>query len=152
MRSAAVLLLLSGLLTVSSRPATAVGTPQNPPSNVAVLPARYTFPTGAGVLFFYVKPDRVSEFEGVITRVRHVLDTTSDPARRQQADGWRIYKSVDAPSGPVYVFVVDPANASADYDPIKLLGEALPVELPGLFAQLKDATVKVERMGLTKVR
>ena len=55
-------------------------------------------------------------------------------------------------SGPVYVFMFDPATTTADYDPIKLLGEAMPVEVPDLYTQLKNATAKVERMGLTKVR
>lgn len=114
--------------------------------------SHYTFASGVGMLFFHVKADRIAEFEAVIARIRQVLDTTTDPARRQQADGWRIYKSVETSSGPVYVFMFDPATAAADYDPIKLLGEASPVEAAGLYAQLKDATVKVERMGLTKVR
>jgi hypothetical protein len=153
MRSAALLVLLSGLLTASSRPGTAIAGAQAAASGGAAgTSAQYSFPTGAGVLFFYVKPDRLAEFESVVSRVRHVLDTTTDPVRRQQADGWRIYKSADRPSGPVYVFMFDPANASADYDPVKLLGEALPVEVPDLYTQLKDATLKVERMGLTKVR
>jgi hypothetical protein len=112
----------------------------------------YTFESGAGVLLFYVKPDKGAEFEAVVARIRHVLDSSRDPARRQQADGWRIYKSVEATAHPMFVFVFDPAIAAVDYDPIKMLGEALPQEVQGLYAQLKDAVVKVERLAMTKVR
>jgi hypothetical protein len=112
----------------------------------------YTFESGAGVLFFYVKPDKGAEFEAVVARIRHVLDSSRDPTRRQQADGWRIYKSVEATAHPMFVFVFDPAIAAVDYDPIKMLGEALPQEVQGLYAQLKDAVVKVERLAMTKVR
>jgi hypothetical protein len=149
MRFATVLLLIVPLLAGSSRVA-ASRDPQAPPSTTGS--PQYTFATGAGVLFFHVKPDRIAEFEAVVGRIRQVLDTTTDPARKQQADGWRIYKSMEMTSGPVYVFMFDPATSSADYDPVKLLGEAMPVEVAGLYAQLKEATVKVERMGLTKVR
>jgi hypothetical protein len=151
MRLATVLLLILAVLTGSSRGAAARDAWQATP-HASAGPSQYTFATGAGVLFFHVKSDRLAEFDAVVARIRQVLDTTTDPARRQQADGWRIYKSTETSAGPVYVFIFDPATTTADYDPIKLLGEAMPVEAPGLYAQLKDATVKVERMGLTKVR
>jgi hypothetical protein len=153
MRFATLLLLIVALLTGSSRRAAARDAAQAPPSsNPGSGASQYAFATGAGVLFFHVKPERLADFEAVVARIRQVLDTTTDPARRQQADGWRIYKSMEMTSAPIYVFMFDPATTTADYDPIRLLGEAMPIEVPGLYAQLKDATVKVERMGLTKVR
>ena len=42
--------------------------------------------------------------------------------------------------------------AGADYDPVKLLTEALPAEVQALYTRLKDSIVRVERMGLVKLR
>jgi hypothetical protein len=152
MRLTTVLLLIPVLAAPVPRVAAADRLPQSASPKGPSAATPYTFESGAGVLFFHVKPDKVPEFEAVVARIRHVLDSSTDPARRQQADGWRIYKSVESAVGPMYVFVFDPAIAAADYDPIKVLGEALPQEVQGLYAQLKDAVVRVERLALTKVR
>ncbi len=50
------------------------------------------------------------------------------------------------------MFVFDPALPGADYDPVKLLGEAVPTEAQGLYERLKASIVRVERMGLAKLR
>jgi hypothetical protein len=113
----------------------------------------YVFSTGAGMLFFYVKPDKSTEFEAVVTRLSEALDKTADPVRKQQAAGWRILKSVELQTdSPVYVFVFDPAVVGADYDPVKVLSDGAPADLQALYAQLKDATIRVERMALVKLR
>jgi hypothetical protein len=113
----------------------------------------YVFSTGAGMLFFYVKPDKSAEFEAVVTRLSEALDKTTDPVRKQQAASWRILKSVELQTdSPVYVFVFDPAVTGADYDPVKVLSEGAPPDLQALYAQLKDATIRVERMGLARLR
>lgn len=123
--------------------------PQTPP---AANPD-YTFPTGAGMLFFYVKPEKTSDFEAVIGRLADVLDKTADPLRKQQAAGWHMMRSVEAiKDAAVYVFVFDPAVAGADYDPVKVLSDALPAEVKGLYTKLRESIVRVERMGLVRVR
>ena len=113
----------------------------------------YVFSTGAGMLFFYVKPDKSAEFEAVVARLSEALDKTTDPVRKQQAASWRILKSVELQTdSPVYVFVFDPAVNGADYDPVKVLSEGAPPDLQALYAKLKDATIRVERMGLSRLR
>lgn len=113
----------------------------------------YVFSTGAGMLFFYVKPDKSAEFEAVVTRLSEALDKTTDPVRKQQAASWKILKSVELQTdSPVYVFVFDPAVAGADYDPVKVLSEGAPPDLQALYGKLKDATIRVERMGLARLR
>jgi hypothetical protein len=52
----------------------------------------------------------------------------------------------------IYMFFFDPAVAGADYDPVKLLSQELPADAPALYESLKDAVVRVERMGLAKLR
>jgi hypothetical protein len=113
----------------------------------------YTFPTGAGALFFYVRPDRTADFEAVVSRIADVLAATTDPARKQQAAGWRIFRSAELPRDhAIYLFVFDPAVPDADYDPVRLLGEGLPTEAQALYERLKASIVRVERMGLAKLK
>jgi hypothetical protein len=130
--------------------------PQSPPaaSATGATPAQdYRFNSGAGMLFFYVKPDKTAEFEAIVARIADVLEKSEDPIRKQQATTFKVLKSVESQaSSAIYVFLVEPAIAGADYDPIKILGEALPADVQGLYERLRDATVKVERMGLTKIR
>ena len=52
----------------------------------------------------------------------------------------------------IYVFSFDPAVPGADYDPVKLLAEAVPGEAQALYEKLKAAIVRVERMGLARLR
>jgi hypothetical protein len=113
----------------------------------------YVFSSGAGMLFFYVKPDKSAEFETVVAHLSEALDKTTDPVRKQQAASWKILKSVELQTdSPVYVFVFDPAVVGADYDPVKVLSEGAPADLQALYAQLKDATIRIERMALVKLR
>jgi len=113
----------------------------------------YVFPSGAGALFFHVKPDRTQDFEAVVSTLADVLGRAADPIRRQQAESWRIFRSTETPKDfVIYVFLFDPAVVGADYDPIKVLGEALPAELQGLYDRLRADVVRVERMGLAKLR
>ena len=113
----------------------------------------YVFPTGAGVLFFHVRPDRGPDFENIVKRIGEALDRSADSVRRQQAASWRIYKSAETPRDAViYLFFFDPAVSGADYDPIKILSEDAPTELSALFERLRADIIRVERMALSKLR
>ena len=124
-----------------------------PPIGVPVVAQAYSFSTGAGLLFFYVRPERTADFEAVAARLAEVLETTQDTVRKQQAASWRIFKSAEAARDwAIYLFHFDPALPGADYDPVKLLGEGLPTEAQALYERLKASIIRVERMGLTKLR
>ena len=114
---------------------------------------QYVFPSGAGVLFFHVRPERAEDFELVVKRLLQALDRSFDPTRRLQAAHWNVYKSAETPrDAVVYLFFFDPAVSGADYDPIKVLGEDAPTDVSALFERLRAAIIRVERMGLTKLR
>jgi len=116
-------------------------------------PSPYPFPSGAGMFVFYVKPDKAADFEGVVARIVEVLDKSQDPARKSQAASWRIYKSVEpSKTERAYIFTFDPASATMDYDIVKLLSETLPADAQSLFDRMKDDVIRVERMGLAKIR
>lgn len=147
-----VLVVTVAVLIAVSVPATQAAGPQATPAAPGAS-KDYVFSSGAGMLFFYVKPDKSAEFEAVVTRLSEALDKTTDPVRKQQAASWRILKSVELQTdSPVYVFVFDPAVPGADYDPVKVLSEGAPADLQTLYAELKDSTIRVERMALVKLR
>jgi hypothetical protein len=126
--------------------------PPRSPTQSAASQA-YVFPSGAGMLFFYVRPDRTADFESVLSRLNEALDTAPDAVRKQQAAGWRIFNSAEQTrEAVIYVFALDPAAATADYDPVKLLADVLPGEAQALYDKLKSSIIRVERMGLQKLR
>jgi hypothetical protein len=157
--SAVLLLILSVVAARAAHPGSVALVPRQASNSgladaqAAAAPQNYTFSDGAGMLFFYVKPEKTTDFEAVVARLADVLDKADDPVRKQQAASWHILKSAQAKSdAAVYVFVFDPVVAGADYDPVKLLGEKQPEDLRALYEKLRDATIRVERMGLTKLR
>jgi hypothetical protein len=114
--------------------------------------SEYIFPSGAGILVFHVRPDRTAEFERVVARLAEVLSSSTDPVRQQQATGWAAFRSVEpVKDAALYVFVFDPAVPTADYDPVKLLGEAVPADAQLYYDTLRAAVLKVERLALTRV-
>ena len=89
----------------------------------------------AGVIFNAVKPDSVKDFEMILGRLKQALAGSSDPIRRQQSAGWKIFKATEpGPAASVlYVFVMDPAVKGADYGIARILAEAFPAEAPALY-------------------
>jgi hypothetical protein len=145
--------VIAGLLVAST--AASAARAQNPPAQAPQAPQTqaYGFSSGAGVLFFYVRPDKVADFEAIVARLSEALDAAQDPVRKQQAASWRMFRSVEAiKESAIYVFAFDPAVPGADYDPVKLLSEAAPTEAQALYEKLKGAIVRVERMGLARLR
>ena len=64
-----------------------------------------------------------------------------------------MFRSVEPPKDvSLYVFFFDPAVTGADYDPVRVLSEAAPAEAQAYYERLRAAVMKVERMGLTRVR
>ena len=118
-------------LLVALAPATALA--QDPPAQppAAQQPApkepRVTFKTDAGVLLFTIKGDQTTAFEELVAKVRDLLSKSEDPIRKQQLNGWKVYKAAEAAAGgnALYVLVVDPAVKAAEYDPIMLVVEGL---------------------------
>lgn len=148
MRRVTIVLGVSLLTAIPAAPRAFRQTPAPPQTS-----AGYVFPAGAGMLFFHVRPEKTADFDAVASRINASLEQAQDPVRRQQSAGWRIYKSAEAAAeAVVYIFVFDPAVAGADYDPVKLLGEAAPAESQALYERLKSSVLRVERMALTRMR
>ncbi len=93
------------------------------------------FASEVGVIFNAIRPDKVDDFEMVLSRLKQALRESSDPSRRMQAVGWKILKAAEpGPNGSVlYVFVMDPAVKGADYGIARILAEAFPTEAQNLY-------------------
>jgi hypothetical protein len=108
-----------------------------------------TFDGDAGLILMQIKPDKTADFESVMSKLHEALAKSDKPERRQQANGWKIYKSTDpGPGGNVlYVAVISPVLKGADYTVAKILYEVFPTEVQTIFPTYRDSFAA----GLNKV-
>jgi hypothetical protein len=107
----------------------------------AAAPRGRLFGADAGMILNTIKPDKVADFEMVIDRVKAALHQSSDPVRKQQAAGWKVFKAVEpgANNTVLYVFWINPAIKDADYTVSKILSEAFPNEVEGLYRKFSES-------------
>lgn len=117
-----------------SQPPSVTASP-GPKGSVVPVPTGRAFAAGAGAIFSPVRPDKVLDFEMVLGRIHEALAQSTDPVRRQQAAGWKVFKATEpGPNGSVlYVFVMDPAVKGADYTVSRILSEAFPTEVQEIY-------------------
>jgi hypothetical protein len=123
--------LVAGMLSAAAAQA------QTPPAQAPAQPAQQaqaavntrTFPGDAGMILNFIKPDKTADFEAVMAKLKEALQKSDKPERKQQAAGWKIFKSPDpAGANTLYVFVIDPAIKGADYSVANILAEAFPAD------------------------
>lgn len=131
----------------------ALGLALNAPEAEAQPTTTLAGPTA--VMFHFVKPSESSAFEGVMERLDQALDT----ARPGQSRGWRVYRADNDITGGgnvMYVWIIDPVSAGADYTVANILNEAMPEEVQGLYEQFNgsytDAQLKRLLLNLDLVR
>lgn len=94
----------------------------------------------AAIITVLIKPDKTADFDHVLGRLKEALQKSEKPERKQQADGWKIFKSTQQAQGnAVYIFVIDPVVKGQEYDISRLINEVFPTEVQELFAKYKDA-------------
>jgi hypothetical protein len=126
--------VLAGIVATTS----AVAYAQAP--QAAAAPAQRLFPNGAGMILNFVKPDKTADFEMVMNRLKEALGKSEKPERKQQAMGWRVYKSPDPAGGNVlYVVLIDPSVLGADYTVANILSEAFPKEANELYTKFAES-------------
>jgi hypothetical protein len=102
-------------------PATAGATPSAP-----AQPRTFTAPVG--VLLNTVRADRVDDFEKAMAYLQAALASSTNERVRAQAAGWRIFRATETVAGgaALYVFLLDPTLAGADYSLGRILADAYP--------------------------
>ena len=82
----------------------------------AAAPAKRVFTGDAGMVLNFIKADKTADFEAVMTKLKEALAKSDKPERKQQAAGWKVFKSPDpAGANVLFVFIVDPSVKGADY-------------------------------------
>jgi hypothetical protein len=118
----------------------AAAPPQTSAAQSAATPA-LAFASEAGIILNPIVPSQTAVFEEVMQRAREALEKSTDPVRKQQAAGWKVFKGVDPYQGAtLYISVMDPAVKGADYNVFALLKESLgDAEARLIFEQLRSA-------------
>jgi len=110
-------------------------------------------PVDAAVVIFTVKAEGASDFEAFFAKVKEGLAQGAKPEYQSMAAGWSLFRVTDmALAGQVlYAAILDPVVPATDYDPVKVLMDALPAEAAALYPKLKNAVLSVNRMSLQSV-
>jgi hypothetical protein len=113
--------LMAGLLSAT------VAQAQAPAQQAQAVSNQRLFPNDGGMVLIFIKPDKTADFEMVMGKLKEAMAKSEKPERKQQAAGWKIFKSPDpAGANTLYVFVIDPALKGADYQVSNIIAEAFP--------------------------
>ena len=124
------------MLTVLSLPGVSASHGQAAPDK----PPVFTLTSDAAIVTVLIKPEKTADFELVLARLKEALAKSENPTRKQQAAGWRVFKSPQMAQGnAVYVMRIDPVIKGEEYDITRLIAEVFPVEVQELFLKYKDS-------------
>lgn len=110
-------------------------------AQAAAAPSTRVFGADAGLVLNFIKPDKAADFEAVMGKLKEALSTSTKPERRQQLEGWKIYRALEpgANGSVLYVFTIAPAVPNADYTVSTILAEAFPNDVQALYRQYAEA-------------
>lgn len=105
---------------------------------------KLTFEGDTALWTMAIKPDKTADFERVMSKMREALLKSPDPARKQQAAGWKVMRMTQPLSdGTIaYVHIVHPVVKDADYTIMQTLYEAFPDERQALYEMYRGAFAK----------
>lgn len=98
-------------------------------------PGSRVFTADVGMVISHVKAGQAAAFERTMKRVGEALALSPEFDRRRQAVTWKIYKASDPREGGalLYISLLDPVVAGADYWVPEILNEAFPTEVQELY-------------------
>jgi hypothetical protein len=119
--------LMAGLLSATAAQAQAQAPAAAPAQQGTAVSNQRLFPNDAGMVLNFIKPDKAADFEMVMTKLKEALGKSEKPERKQQAAGWKVFKSPDpAGANVLYVFFIEPALKGADYQISNIIAESFP--------------------------
>lgn len=103
-----------------------------------------TFEGDTALFSIAIKPDKASDFEQIMRRVREALAKTDKPEHQQQAQGWKVLRMKQPldDGSIVYVHMVHPVVPGAEYGVLPILYEAFPDERQALYELYRGALAK----------
>ena len=136
-----LILAAAGALPHATTQAPAPQASGAPPAD-ATAPAKPLFEltSDAALITVFIKPDKTADFEFVLSKLRDALQKSERPERKQQAAGWRVFRSPQQVQGnTVYIMRIDPVVKGQEYDITRLIAEVFPVEVQEIFPKYRDA-------------
>lgn len=131
-----LVVLLSATAARAQQPPAA---PAAPAGQAQAVSNARVFPNDAGMVLNFIKPDKVADFEMVMTKLKEGLAKSENPQRKQQAASWKVFKSADpAGANVLYVYIIDPAVKGADYQVSNIIAEAFPAEANDILKKYAD--------------
>lgn len=120
------------------------GSTQPAPTSASQTASRetpFTFTGDTALWSVAIKPDKTADFEQVMRRLQQALQTSANPEQRRQADGWKVVRlDTPLPNGSViYVHVIHPVVAGANYSVMQALYDAFPDERQALYDLYRNA-------------
>jgi len=111
------------------------------PASAKPHPPAFTMSGDIALWTIAIKPDKTSDFERVLAKLRSALTHSSDPKRQRQAAGWKVIKiDKPMPDGNIaYVHVISPVVKDADYSILQTLYDELPKESQELYDLYRGA-------------
>ena len=135
-------LVLGAFVLASTSTATAQEPAPTPAQPAAADAEKPVLPLSGDValITLLIKPDKTADFEYVLGKLKESLEKSENPQRKQQAAGWKVFKSTQMANGnAVYIMRIDPVVKGAEYDISRIIAEVFPVEVQEVFAKYKDA-------------
>lgn len=127
------------LLVLLSATAVRAQQPPAPAQGAQQVSNARVFPNDAGMVLNFIKADKVADFEMIMGKLKEALQKSENPQRKQQAAGWKVFKSADkAGENFLYVYVIDPSVKGADYQVSNIIAEAFPTEANDLLKKYAD--------------
>ena len=123
----AVGLLVGVLSSIAVRAQQPPAAPAAPAPQTQTVSNARVFPNDAGMVLNFIKPDKTADFEMIMAKLKEALMKSEKPERKQQAAGWKVFKSADkAGENFLYVYIIDPSVKGADYQVSNIIAEAFP--------------------------
>lgn len=94
-----------------------------------------SFQNDAGLIIFYVKPDKTADFEDLMTKLKEGLSKMDAPEAKQQAGTIKLFKSPVAAGAPVaiYVLFAEQPVKNVEYWFLPILYKVYPAEAKALY-------------------
>ena len=105
-------------------------------------PAKPTlaFTNDAGLIIFYIKPDKAADFEALMAKLKEGLGKLDAPEAKQQVASMKLFKNkvTDGATVLIYVLMADPAIKDVEYWFLPILYKTFPAEGKALFDKWQE--------------
>ena len=112
------------------------------------VPDLYLSASDAGMVLNFIKPEKTSDFETIVARLKDALQKSDKPDRRRLAAGWKVFRAIEsgADGSVLYIFTIDSPVKDADYAVSTILAEAFPAEGKTLYNRYTGAYATEQRV------